>query len=82
MCNIVPYIVIDVIFVISLYLLSYNNYHFYYHFNVETESKTPYLLTSSIHLPASFSSFSKEFILTPTPTVIEGKQTKFCLVKF
>ena len=82
MCNIVPYIVIDVMFVISLYLLSYNNYQFYYHFNVETESKTPYPLTSSIHLTASFSSFSKEFILTPTPTVIEGKQTKFCLVKF
>ena len=69
-------------FVISLYLLSYNKYQFYYYFYVDTESKTPYILTSSINIPASFSSFSKEFIVTPTPTVIEGKQAKFCLVKF
>ena len=76
MCKVVPYIVVDVMFVISLHFLSYNKYQFYYHFNVDTKSKTPYLLTSSINLPASFSSFSKEFIITTTPTVIEGKQAK------
>ena len=37
------------------------------------ESKTPYPLTSSTHLQTSFSSSSKGFIVTPTPTVIEGK---------
>ena len=82
MCKVVTYIVIDVMFVISIYLLRYNKYQLYYHFNVDTESKTPYTLTSSLHLPASFSTFSKGFIVTPTPTVIEGKQAKFCLVKF
>ena len=82
MCKVVTYIVVDVMFIISLYLLSYNKYQFYYYFYVDTESKTPYILTSSINIPASFSSFSKEFIVTPTPTVIEGKQAKFCLVKF
>ena len=82
MCKVVTYIVVDVMFIISLYLLSYNKYQFYYYFYVDTESKTPYILTSSINLPASFSSFSKEFIITTTPIVIEGKQTKFCLVKF
>ena len=77
MCKVVTYIVVDVMFIISLYLLSYNEYQFYYYFYVDTESKTPYILTSSINLPASFSSFSKEFIITTTPTVIEGKQAKF-----
>ena len=39
------------------------------------ESKTPYPLTSSTHLPASFSSSSSGSIDTPTPTVTQGKGT-------
>ena len=42
-------------------------------FYVETESKTPHPLTSSTHLPASFSSSLRDSIVTPTPTVIQGK---------
>ena len=40
---------------------------------VDTESKTPYPLTGSTHLPTSFSSSSSVFIVTPTPTVTQGK---------
>ena len=60
-------------FVISLSLTWYNKFQFYYHFYGVAESKTPYHLTSSTPLPTSFSSSSKRFIVTPTPTVIEGK---------
>ena len=73
MCKVVEYVVNDVMFVISLSITWYKNYQIYYHFNVDTESKTQYHLTSSTNLPASFSSSSKGFIVTPTPTVIEGK---------
>ena len=38
-----------------------------------TESKTPYPLTSSTHFPTSFITSSKDVIVTPTPTAIEGK---------
>ena len=47
---------------------------FYYYFYVQTESKTPYPLTSSIPLPASFLSFSSVSIVTPIPTVTQGKE--------
>ena len=41
-------------------------------FYIESESITPYTLTSSTRLPARFSSSSSS-IVTPTPTVTEGK---------
>ena len=72
MCKVVAYVVTDVIFVISVSLIWYINYQFYYHLNVDTESKTSYPLTSSTHYAASFSSSSSS-IVTPTPTVTEGK---------
>ena len=40
---------------------------------LNTESKTPYLLTSSTPLTASFSYSSSGSIVTPTPTVTQGK---------
>ena len=55
------------IFVISLSHTWYNNYQFYYHFYVDSESKTSYNLTSTTHLPTAFSSSSGS-IVTPTPT--------------
>ena len=73
MCKVVAYVVTDVMIVINLSLTWYNNYQIYYHFYMYIESKTPYPLTSSTQSPASFSSSSKGFIVTPTPTVIEGK---------
>ena len=42
-------------------------------FYVNTESKNPYILTSSTHLTASFSYSSSGSIVTPTPTVTQGK---------
>ena len=42
-------------------------------FNANTESKTPYTLTSSTHHSARFSSTSHGFIVTPIPTVTQGK---------
>ena len=69
----VPHVVNDMMFVFSLFLTWCNNYQFYYHFYVGTESKTPYPLTSSTYLPASFSSSSSGSIVTPTPTVTQGK---------
>ena len=42
-------------------------------FYVNIESKTLYILTSSTHLPASFSSSSHGSIVTPIPTVTQGK---------
>ena len=42
-------------------------------FYVDTQSKTPYLLTSSTHLLTTFSSSSSGSIVTPTPTVSLGK---------
>ena len=46
---------------------------FLLHYHVDKESKTPYSLTSSTHLPAIFLSFSIDSIVTPTPTVTQGK---------
>ena len=40
---------------------------------VDTESKTPYPLTGSTHLPASLSSSLSGSIVTPTPTITQGK---------
>ena len=39
----------------------------------DTESKTPYALTSSTHPPASFLSSSSGSIVTSTPIVTQGK---------
>ena len=61
------------ILVFSLSLILYNNYQFYYHFYEDTKTKTPYPLTSSTHLPASFSSTLSDSIVTPTPTATQGK---------
>ena len=73
MCKIVAYVVTDVMLVISLSLIWYNNYQFYYHFYIDTESKTPYHLTNCIHLPANFPSSLSGSIVRPTHTVIQGK---------
>ena len=40
---------------------------------LNTEPKTPYLLTSSTHLTARFSSSLSGSIVTPTQTVTQGK---------
>ena len=73
MCKVVTYIVSDVMIVISLSLTWYNNYQIYYHFYMYIESKTPYPLTSSTHLPTSFLSSSSGSIITPTPNITQGK---------
>ena len=52
---------------------NYNNYLWYCHFYVNTDSKTLYFLTSSTDIPASFLSTSSDSIVTPTPTLIQGK---------
>ena len=42
-------------------------------FMLDTESKNPYPLTSSAHLPPIVSSSSSGSIVTPTPAVTQGK---------
>ena len=54
-------------------LIWYNNYEFKYHFYAYTEYKTPYPLTNSTYVLASASFHSSDFIVTPTPTVTQGK---------
>ena len=63
MCERVVYL-INYVIVNSLFLTSYE---FYGHFYTDTESKSPYPLTSSTNLPSSSLS---DFIVTPTPTPI------------
>ena len=59
---------------ISLSLIWYNNYQFYYHFYVATESKTPNLLTRSTYLLlTTFLPSLSGSIVTPTTTVSLGK---------
>ena len=62
MCKIVTYLFIA-------NSLSLTSYEFYGHFYIDTESKSPYSLTSSTDLPSSSSSLSGS-IVTPTPTPI------------
>ena len=83
MCNVVAYN--DVFLEMILSLTWSNNKQFYYHFYVDTESKTPYLLTSTTesktlypltsitYLIATVSSSSSGSIVTPTATVTQGK---------
>ena len=42
-------------------------------FHIDKESKSPYSLTSSTHVPANFSSFLSGSIVTVIPTVTQGK---------
>ena len=71
MCKLVAYVVTDMMLVISLSDLVV--IIFITIFMLDTESKSPYPLTSSGHLPPSFSSSSSGSIVTPTPTVTQGK---------
>ena len=59
--------------VINLSIKLCNNYQFYYHFYMYIESKTPYHLTSSTHLPTSFSSSLSGSIITPISNITQGK---------
>ena len=45
-----------------------------YKFFIDTETKSPYPLTSSTHLPLTFSSFLSGSIVTLTPPT-KGKRT-------
>ena len=69
--TVIAYVVTDVMLVISLSDLIVIT--FITIFMLDTESKTPYPLTSSAHLPASLSSSLSGSIVTPTPTVTQGK---------
>ena len=71
MCKLVVYVVTDVMIVISLSDLIVIT--FIIIFMLDTESKTPYPLTSNAHLSARSSFSSSGSIVTPTPTVIQGK---------
>ena len=75
MYKVIEYVVSDVMIVINLSLKLCNSYQFYYHFYMYIESKIPYPLTSSTHLPTSFSSSSGGSIITPTPNITQGKYT-------
>ena len=66
------HIATDVMIVISLSLTWCNNFEFY-SFYLYIESKTSYILTSSTYLSASFSFPLSASIVTPTPTVTQGK---------
>ena len=70
MCKVITYIVRYVMIVINLYLAWSQCYYYFY---VGRESKTPYPLMSSTHLPTSLLSSSSGSIVTPTPTVTQGK---------
>ena len=70
MCEVITYIVSDMMIVTNLYLTWSQ---FYYYFYVQTESKTPHPLTSGTPLPESLSSSSSGSIVTPIPTVTQGK---------
>ena len=53
---------------IAMLNLSFNSNQFYCHLYIDSEFKTSHTLTSSIPLPASFSSSLSGSIVTPTPT--------------
>ena len=67
MCKVVAYLCTDVI---RLSLKSLTSSQFYWYFYIDTESKSPYPLTSSTHLPTSSLFSLSGSIVTPTPTPI------------
>ena len=73
MCKVVTYLVNDAKIVISLSLLSYQLYCYFY---IGTEFVSPFLSTSTTDLPASSLPSLSTLIVSPTPIDTSGKTNR------